>query len=71
MLAGPTLAYRQMCVCVGWGCIEEVLRRIFQPTRKKPTGSWRKIHNEELESEFFREYYQEGETGEDDSKHES
>jgi hypothetical protein len=30
-----------------------VLRRIFRPRRDEVTGSWRKLHNEELHSLNF------------------
>jgi hypothetical protein len=30
-----------------------VLRRIFGPRRDEVTGEWRKLHNEELLSQYF------------------
>jgi hypothetical protein len=30
-----------------------VLRRIFGPERDEVTGSWRKLHNEELHNSYF------------------
>jgi hypothetical protein len=35
------------------GLENRVLRRIFGPKRDEVTGSWRKLHNEELHNLYF------------------
>jgi hypothetical protein len=43
-----------------------VLRRTFGPKRKKVTGSWRKLHNEELHYLYsFSKYYYDDQIKED------
>jgi hypothetical protein len=36
-----------------WGCLKTALRRIFGPKRDEISGSWRKLHNEELRNLYY------------------
>jgi hypothetical protein len=45
---------------------KRVLRRIFGPKRNEVTGSWRKLHNEELHNFCSTMYCYDDQIGEDE-----